>query len=459
MADMADDEKAVIAESPTHPEAPPVATTPTSETSVSETSASEKGAPETGSSETIPAASEAAARPLDWTASDSRGPLETAAERDAFQRSNEPAPSHETGGEHPIPGLATAPLAEPTVPVAAKRSVLPIAAGIVIGALIGAGTAALVYTWYGSQLSVDPQVASLAGRIDALEKRPDPQTDIAGLKQSVADLTGKVAALQKPPAAQKTPAGISALPAPPAAVVDLAPLQQKIAGLQTSIAALQAQSADAKALAATVATLQGDVAGAKTEGATTQAAVASVTTEQKLLAGKVMVPGLAVVADSLVQQIDQGQPYAAQVDALTTLGADPTKIAVLRQNADKGVPSAKTLAAAFEPLAEPISATAHKAPPNAGFVDRLKSGMFSMVSVRSADDTSGDDLPSRVARIKADLAHDDVTAALATWDTLPADAKTKGEAWSALAKTSAEAMTAARALQHDAIAALGAKKS
>ena len=409
----------------------------------------------------------------DWTASDSRGPLVTASETSGSQtKGTEPTPAAsasdhrveeplvhdasapETVAEHPInanapASFAPAPDAASSASAEPRRSILPIAAGLVIGALIGAGSAALVYNALGGAAGPDPQVAGLASRVDALEKRSDGQADMAALKTSVADLGDKVAALQK--------AGSTA--AAPTAAVDLTPFQEKIAALQSSLDTLKGQSGDGKALEAKVSALESDIAGTKKDSSTNQASIATVAGQQKVLADKVMVPALAVVADSLVQQIAPGQPYSAQVEALAAIGADPVKIAILRQNADKGVPSAKMLATAFEPLGEPISATAHKAPPNAGFVDRLKSGMFSMVSIRSADDTSGTDLPSRVARIKVDLAHDDVADALATWDALPAGAKTKGEAWSALAKTSAEAMNAARALQHDAIAALGAKKS
>ena len=419
--------------------------------------------------------------PSVWTASDARGPLETAAEAAARRgdgagalnsseavASDEPLPSEDPLAKHEpaFDPVQHAALDDRPVPVEApqkRRSVLPIAAGLLIGALVGAGSAAIVYYAMGSTTTTDPQVASLASRIDALEHRPDAQAAVAGLKTSVTDLDSKVSALQNRPARTPSTPPASAPPAsaPPASAppVDLSPLQQKIAALQASLDTLKAQSAETKGLEAKVAALDTEVSNTKKDTSSTQSALIGVAGEQKLLAGKVMVPALAVVADSLVQQIDQGQPYAAQVDALTALGADPVKIAILRQSADSGVPSAKTLAAKFETLAEPITATAHKAPPNAGFVDRLKSGMFSMVSVRSVDDTSGTDLPSRIARIRDDLTHDDIAGALATWDALPPDAKAKGEAWGALAKTSAEAMNAARGLQHDAIVALGAKKS
>ena len=217
-----------------------------------------------------------------------------------------------------------------------------------------------------------------------------------------------------------------------------------------------------------VAALAATLDGLKKEDATTEAGLTSLKDAQKALqdgqdgaAGQnhKRARARAVVADSLVEAIGLGKPYASQVDALGPLGAEPAKIAVLKENADKGVPSAQALAQKFAPLADPIMATATKAPPNASLADKLKSGLFSMVAVRSADATAGDDIGSRVSRIQSDLTQNDVVAAYATWDGLPADAKAKSDAWGALAKTHVEAMGAARALQQQAIAALSGKKS
>lgn len=452
-------------------------------------------------------------RSSEWTASDSRGPLEKAEDGEEPMQAEEPPP-HETGalkpGSQALPfsssshagfgpkpesdaSVATrvdsppasheAPNAAAATPGAAdiapdsvakpqRRSLWPVAAAVVLGAVVGAGSAYFAHGYMDEGLGQGPQVASLSARVDALEKRPDLQAAVAKVESSLAALSNKVASLQSgagptsagdaaasAPAAQAAPPAGQPAETAQAAAPDLGPMNQKIAALQAGLDGLKARGADTKGLQEKVAALAGALAGMKTAIAAAQAGVTTVQGEQQSLAGRVTMPALAVVANSLVQQVDLGQPFAAQLDALVALNADPAKIAVLRQNAEKGVPSAKTLAAKFEPLAEPIEVTAQKPPPNAGFLDRLKRGLFSMVSIRRADDTSGDDLPSRVARIKAALAHDDVPGAVATWEALPADAQAKGTAWGVLAKTSAEAMTAARALQHDAIVALAAKKS
>lgn len=541
----------------------------------------------------------------EWTASDRRGPLDSASEEleasaremeergGTASRSPRPAddmvsldkdqpaledrdPVHERPGEFDVAPHETADAtgghaatigAEPEAsrPVSTagasparaaaseperKRSLMPVAAGLVIGALIGAGSAWLVYA-QSDDGADDQQVAALAARVDALDKRPDPQPEIAKLQSGLADVQGKVASMAKQPAgavssgsgtspgesglaskvaalqssvdALKARTAPSASGAPggakaPAASssnepdagrtaadtgfgAKVAALQASIDDLKTRTAALKAQDAKEQSATAKVASLQSSVAeaqkqaagaqssldavkgeqkqlddkiagltvavagalkvahGAQEEASGAQSGVATVQDKQKALEAKLGSPALAVVSDSLVQQIDAGQPFTRQVDALAALSADPAKIAVLRQDAAKGVPSAQDLLAKWKPLADPVIATGNKAPANANFGERLKHGLFGLVSVRRDDRTTGGDLTSQVNLIEADLAHDDVPGAYSTWQALPADAKAKSSSWGALAKTSVEALTAARDLQHNAIDALGAKKS
>ena len=279
------------------------------------------------------------------------------------------------------------------------------------------------------------------------------------------DLAGKVAALQATLDEVKTRTNaLQAQDAKQAGAADqvatlqtgVADAQKQAAGAQSALDAVKSQQKD---LGDKIAGLTIAVAGAlkKAEGAETDAQ--ALQTQQKALEGKLGSPALAVVADSLVQQIDAGQPYGRQVDALAALKADPAKIAVLRENASRGVPSAGALLAQWKPLADPVIATGNTAPADASFGQRLQHGLFGLVNVRRADGTTGNDLASRTNLITADLAHDDVPGAYAVWQALPAGAKAKSDSWGALAKTSVEALAAARDLQHTAIDALGAKKS
>ncbi len=466
---------------------------------------------------------------------------ETAASREGTSGSPvdetvpDPSPSTTTAENiHAVPSAQTN-AADPE----RKRSLVPVAAGVVIGALIGAGSAWLVYSQAGGGAGEKQQVAALSSRVDALDKRPDPQPEVNKLQAGLTDLQGKVSALDKQvlgtskvaasatptsnpqvqapatqPQASGTPkpqqqdASSGAKPADAGLAGKMAGLQAALDELRTRTAALQAQDTKEAGAADKIKTLQDNlsdaqkqaagaqkqaasaqsaletvkgeqkqlddklagltiaIAGAlkKADGAEKQAAGAqsgldTVQTKQKTLEAKLGSPALAVVSDSLVQQIDAGQPYTRQVDALAALNADPAKVAVLRENAAHGVPSAQALLAQWKPLADPVITTGNTAPANANFGQKLEHGLFGLVSVRRADGTTGTDLTSRVNLIAADLAHDDVPGAYATWQALPADAKAKSDSWGALAKTSVEALAAARDLQHSAIDALGAKKS
>lgn len=436
------------------------------------------------------------ARPhLEWTVSDRRGPLDSAETRseadverfvpahetdavgtadhasaphdpeDALRDPVPPSPSPEPPPISDEPGRVAHSAAVEAAP--SRSSAWPIAAGLIGGAVIGAAVAALIFNAQKPEPGSDQQAVALSSRVDALEKRPNPAQALSTLQGSVGDLYNKIAALQKagPPSSAEKVASAS----PP----DNGPLQKKVADLATSLDGLQGQTKDlqkqaadlqkqateTQGLAGKVTSLETAVSGAQKQTSTLQSNVEAVQAQQKSLEGKIGIPALAVVTDSLVQQIDHGEPFVTHVDALSTLGADPAKVAVLRQYADKGVPSAATLAAKFAPLAEPMVAAPHRAPPNAGLMDRLKSGMSGLVTVRSADTATGNDLSSRVARIETALSHDDVTAAYESWNLLPAEAKAKSEAWGALAKTSAVARAAARSLQREAIVSLGVKKS
>lgn len=460
-----------------------------------------------------PSAADTPPPAVEWTASDKRGPLETAEEREArasaaksdlsksdLSKSDlaksdvaesdlaksdlaesdlaaeaskeeaaraaealseeahvEPAPTPTSDGEPVRPAAEASP--EPVAPSIERprRSIWPIAAALVLGAGVGAGSAILVQTPFAASLlgqpvgGAAPAVADLSNRVNALEKRPDAEAAVSGLRGALADLDSKVAALQKTSAERQGPGP----------TVDLKPLDQKIAALEAELASVKSQASaaqgDKSGIDAQLTALKKEVDEARDASAAAKSGVTGLKDEQKTIAAAAVAPALAVVADSLVRQVHEGAPYTAQVDALTSLGADPARVSVLREHAATGVASARTLAAKFSGLATPLAALAHKAPPNAGFVDKLKAGMFNLVTVRRVGDSNDTDLASRVSRIEADLAHDDVVGAYGTWSALPDEAKTKSAEFGTQIKASAETLLAARAVQHDAIVGLGRK--
>ena len=82
-----------------------------------------------------------------------------------------------------------------------------------------------------------------------------------------------------------------------------------------------------------------------------------------------------------------------------------------------------------------------------------------LIRVRKIGDLSGTELPARVGRINAALQEGSVEDALAQWNDLPATAKAKSQAFADAAKLRLDAISAARALETDAVAALAKIKS
>ena len=294
-------------------------------------------------------------------------------------------------------------------------------------------------------------MSSTAPAPSATNAAPQPAADSTGaLTAKIAALQSSVETLQKQAGSRDLTGKLEALQA------SLTGVQTLASNARTNVDALKSQQ---QALDGKLGDLRSVVGDTQKQAAAAKSGVDVLQGEQKNLAGKLGAPALAVGADSLVAQVAGGKPYATQVDALASLGADPVQVALLRQNAAGGVPSSQALLAKFKPLVDPIVASGSKAPANANFGQRLLHGMFGLVSVRRTDGGTGNDLSSKVALIEADLGSDDIVAAFRVWDALPADAKRVSGTWGASAKTSVEAVTAARSLQTQSIGSLAAKKS
>jgi hypothetical protein len=439
-----------------------------------------------------PVEADASAAPPDagvseWTASDARGPLTgppplsdvpPPQDYDAtgFDREPSAVSSAEEASGHSAPAGEPRPGPENEAKSTRKPSRWPVAAGIVLGAAIGAaagaGSAYYVNTVSSGDSAVKQDLAALKTRLDRLEKSSEAQLALAPLKASLADLAAKVAANA---AEAKQAAQLRSKDGAAGGGPDVAALNDKVASLQAAIGTLQSQGRQAAGLAdlkavqdrlaaieSSVPNLQKEVSNLRTQVSSAQGDVEGLRAGQKSLEGKVTnAPALAVLADSLVERINRGQPFAAEVNALESLGIDPSKIAALRPVAGQGVASVKVLADKFADITDGLIAAAHKLPAKAGYWDRLKEGVRSLLTIHRPGEAGGDDLASRIAEIKADLAHGDVIAAAAVWNLLPADAKGKPEAaaWGALAKAHAEASAAAHAIENEAIASLGVKKS
>ncbi len=163
----------------------------------------------------------------------------------------------------------------------------------------------------------------------------------------------------------------------------------------------------------------------------------------------------AVVAGNLVRALDAGSPYAAEIQALSGLGADQGRLAALSTGAAKGLPTAAALAREFNGLAARVLSEA--ASSDGGFLDRLASSALQVVRVRPVGDTGGATPTAIVSRIEAALARGALGDALAAWKTLPEPSRRASEAWGRSLEARVTAETAARSLLSEAIATLGGR--
>jgi hypothetical protein len=355
------------------------------------------------------------------------------------------ATAEETAEESPDePEESRAPMPRPLRSISLQRVLLWVAVALGgLALLIAAGLGThLFVTTDGAIVDLRSATAALQAEVTKLDQKTAAAAstaDLATLDGRVAVLettlkatTASLAALQ---GATETAVAGTSVPAPaPAPQVDLTPLEQRIAAIEARLVPLAA------AVAASKVDVSADQDSLRKAVSASDAAA------------------LVVVAQSLRGALDRGAPFAPEVAAAATLGADPDRIAVLQPVAGKGVPTAAALAESFAPLAAPILAGTQSKEPQS-ILDRLERGASSLVRVRPVGEATGNDPAALVARIEGALGHGDVAAAISAWDQLPAPAKSVTGDWASDARARVAADAAAQAILAAAIDRLGRSKS
>ena len=373
-------------------------------------------------------------------------------------------PPQDATGTAPEAGPAAAP--EPELPQAQPaaasregRSPLPLAIALLLG-VSGLGLAAYgeVAGQHAQPPAITPeQLIAIEKRLEALEKRPAPftvapATAPATAGEAVAGLAARIDTLDRR-LAGLTPAGqtealetrlatlehgmreAAAAASPALPPVDLAPLTARMAGLDTRLAALEAEMRVAKT---EVRAREAPLEAARKRG---DAA------------------GLAVVAQAILQAVDRGTPFSAELNIAESLGADPVRLVALRAVADKGAPGVAGLAAAWAGQRRAALGASVAVPgEDQGLLDRLAASAARLVRVRPAGEVAGDDPGALAARIDAALARGSISEALAAWDRLPAAAKAASAAFGDPARRRVAADEAARTLAAAAVADLARPK-
>jgi hypothetical protein len=336
------------------------------------------------------------------------------------------------------------------------RALFPaLAVTAIAGAILGfGGTFGLRY-FGGSQFNgtaSDERLASLNARMDAIEGKEDAasaaaraalaamETRVAGV-ENAANKAAESAnsaqadaqkALASQPAAQEPASGSAP------AVPDLGPLEARIGTLEQKLAPLEA------ALAAPKADLrpqQNRADAAAGEGSRAQA--------------------IAIVAESLLQKLDNGEQFAGELAALENLGVPQASLAPLRAAPESTVSSEPQLTTRFATLVPGIieSESAKQASEDESFLDRVTRHAKGLVHIRRVGDAEAAGVQGFVERIEKALADHDLEAAYKTWKQLPGAATTQSESWGEAAKVRLDALNAARSIEADAVAVLGKPKS
>jgi hypothetical protein len=340
------------------------------------------------------------------------------------------------------------------------------AAALIIGALSGFG-GAYALRYVDALQGPDPidHIAELNARTDALEHNGEASLSaLAALENRLAADEGAAAKARAAADAalsdlRKTLAArpVAAAGGGQAEAPDLRPIEDKIDALEKklgSLDAVQQKVGQIDAVQQKLGQLEASFATPKVDAKTEQERALADQRAKALSAAH----SQGVVATSLVQLVSRGEPFANEVAALANLGVDPAKLAPLQAAANTGVASISDLSDQFAALAPSLEAPEAPAP-DTSILERLARDASNLVRIRRAGDPHETDLPGRIAAIEGALGRLDVAKAYAAWLQLPDAARAKSANWGAAAKARLDAMSAASAIEADAVTALGKVKS
>lgn len=361
-----------------------------------------------------------------------------------------------------------------------------VAAGIAGAALVTAIFAALWFTGVlpernassndgrlaTLQKQTDAQITALKKQVDDLQNKPPPAPDtqaVDALRQRIVKLENHIATL--PPGdktvAERLASADNALRALGIALTALNKRSDDVAGIAAQAERQAAAAGKAVSeLRESVQTAKSEAAGAVDAAAldALQQRVAAV--EQAVKAARAQVEQvsandkaarLVLSAAALREAAQSGAPYANELAQAKALGGDANGLAPLDRFATGGVPSKAVLARELQALIPALMKSAGTQKTPDGFFARLQANAGSLVRISPVDAPEGDMPADVLARIEVDAAHEDIAAALADLEKLPAPARAPAQDWIEKAKARQAALAAARKFAADASRSLGAR--
>ena len=378
-------------------------------------------------------------------------------------------PSSEEPSNPPPSDAASNPL-PPDVPgspppEAPRRRGLPSAVTWLAVAVAGVGLVLGVLGLVSLFMSRDNGVSALDARLAGVElglrdlasRAPPPSADPKALDA----VAGRVAKLEAAGAAPPVGAG------DPVLAARVAALETELKALAETVGVLGRRSDEALAVAreARVRTDAGaaelaelaqkpPAAVERGEGEALANRVTAVERSEQAAARDDLTLRLALAASALNAAVERGDAFAAELDTVKALGADPKLAAALEPFARAGVPTAATLARQFSALA-PALLQASEPPPRDGVLGRLQLNAEKLVRIRRVDEAPGSDGAAIVARGEAKAGRGDLAGAVAELGELPPNARAPAEAWIKGAQARIAAIDASRRLAADALSGLG----
>jgi hypothetical protein len=158
----------------------------------------------------------------------------------------------------------------------------------------------------------------------------------------------------------------------------------------------------------------------------------------------------AVTASALRDAAVAGEPFAGELAAVKSLGADAAAVAALEPFATAGIPRDAVLARDLSAvLPQVMKLSGIDASSSGGFLDKLQANASKLVRVRPAGEIAGADTASVAARLERKAAQADIAGALAELKTLPAPVRAPAEGWIKQVEARNAAIDASRKLVSD----------
>jgi hypothetical protein len=316
------------------------------------------------------------------------------------------------------PPASTSAASSASAPIAAPAKPSPVAPGALPSSAPPPTASSVlpppVVTDEGRVAAIDRRVSALDDRIAALTATAKPTSDVS------ADLSAR-----------------------------LAPLDAKLSALDSRLGALDGKLA---ALDKRVSDLDTKISAPKVD--------ARVPESRDVMAGQQadQLAARSVVAQSLVNALQTGAPFAPEITALRTLGVGDDRLAKLDAVSKTGLPTIAKLRDAFAAVRPKLVSVA-RSDSGASWSDRLAARFSGLVTIRPMTEKAGPSPEAIASRIDAALQRGDLAAAMSEYSTLSDADKANAKPWYDLASQRVVAEASARAILADTIAALGKPKS